>query len=103
MNLETRHDLFGDPTVSLVAEAVWALHEDTTTWPLWQEAVEDLAQWQKITEDEAERRILAAIRDGEVLARLQGPLWMLELDESAESRIRRRYLDNSLRRKEDAP
>jgi hypothetical protein len=103
MTLGARHELFGDPSDSLVPESVFAFHSDNGTWPMWEEARADLCQWKTITKDEAESRILTAIRDGEVLARLRGPLWMLELDQDHANKIARRYLDMSLKRKENAP
>jgi hypothetical protein len=102
MSLEARYDLFGDPSASLVTEAVWAFRQENEDWPLWEEAVARIAQLARVDEDEAERRLLGAVAEGEVGVRLRGqsrPHWGVYLDDATADVIARRYMDLTMPRR----
>jgi hypothetical protein len=93
---------FGDATDLLAAEAVWAYREDNGDWPLLEEVIPLLEELAECDEPEAERRLMDAIRDGEVNPQLRGGgrLWGVALDEETADAITRRVMDGKLKRKE---
>lgn len=90
----TPEELFGEPTESLAAEAVWLLRRERGDYPGWEEGRAYLAEWQSVSEEEAEERILDAIRRGEVQPKLRGlgNLWGLSLSEDMADRLTRRHI-----------
>lgn len=103
MSLDERYRLFGDPTDSLVPEAVWAFHEEHGDWPLWDEVLDTLVTFMDVpSREDAERRLECAIRDGEVIPRLRarGETFGLELSEDVAARVVRRYMDLTMPRRD---
>jgi hypothetical protein len=102
MSIDDRARLFGDPTERLVAEAVWLYRREQGMFPIWEEAVEYTARLAKCDEEEAEARLLGAVADDEVCARIRGGgrVWGIELDEQTADRITRRWMEMGMSRKE---
>ena len=100
MSIEERAKIFGDPSGSLVPEAVWLFHEDHEYWPAWEEALDLLVSWTEIERDEAENRLNEAVKNGDVLAKLgdEEQSWYLTLNETTYDAITRRYLEMTLKR-----
>lgn len=89
-------ELIGNPSETLVAEAVYActrLDEVEARWPLVVREVRDLHSTERdISEDEADRMIQAAVQNGEVGIQLNERMdWCLSIDAAAERKIHRRY------------
>jgi hypothetical protein len=104
MSIDDRAEMFGQPSDSLVPEAVWAFHEDEDEWPTWDATVDGVAEITHGDSEDAEARLLGAIADGEVLARLEDEAWIITLAAETADRIARRYLETTLKRpnEEDA-
>lgn len=102
MSHEARAELFGDPSSSLVAEAIWAFRENNGDWPLWDEALEAIARLRESDDADAEAHLLTAIADCEAQAclRLGGRAWGVRLDEQAAARVARRYMDVRMPRRD---
>jgi hypothetical protein len=81
MSMDDRFEMFGDPSERLVAEAVWAFHEEEDEWPTWDATVDGVAEITHRDSEDAESRLLGAIADGEVLARLEDDAWVITLAE----------------------
>jgi hypothetical protein len=102
MSLEERYKLFGDPSASLAPEAVWVWHYEREYWPNMTEATEKLMSIAELSQEEAEQRLLEAIQNEEVIARLdEGEQdFFLSLDEDTSNAIARRYLDLTMPRRD---
>jgi hypothetical protein len=103
MSIAARADLFGEPTDSLVPEAIWAFKRDENYWPFWDDAVDFIAEWRDCEPDDAEEMLLDAIRNEEVIPRLRvgGRTWGVELDTQTADRIARRYMDVAMPRQDE--
>ncbi len=105
MSIEERFRLFGDPTESLGAEAVYGYYMKHDAWPLWEEAAEYRAASpvDPCDLDEANRRIEEAIAAGEVIAVPVGggAGWIVKVDEAMADRITRRAMDFELTRRDE--
>jgi hypothetical protein len=94
---------FGDPSDSLVLEAAWLVRDEHGFWPTWEQAIEVTSRLVPCDRDEAERRLLASIETGDVRARFDDDRdWLITITEEASDAIARRYLDTTLRRREEA-
>ena len=110
MSEEERYEMFGGPTETLAAEALFGFHKEYGRWPLLTEGVEYLSQSSELAGDleEAERRMVAAIQSGEVIVKLfargRGQSWGVQLDEATMQSLERRYVDATMPRhdKEDS-
>jgi len=106
MSQDDRFELFGGPTETLAAEAVFGFHKEHDRWPLWAEGVAYLSQSSELAGDleEAERRMVTAIQGGEVVVKLfdrgRGQAWGVQLDEATMDLLERRYLDATMERGE---
>lgn len=101
MTLEDRELLFGDPTDSLVAEAVLTFQQRKGKWPRWDQLVAELARCERITRQEAEDRLLDALKVDEVLPRFEDGNWFIEVDDAMRDRINRRVLEWKLKRPDE--
>jgi hypothetical protein len=101
MSLDDRFELFGNPSESMAPEAVWRFVYNEERAPSFEEAVESLLVVGHCDRDEAERRMLDAIRDGEVLARIEDEDWRLSVDEATSAAITRRYMDRVMKRSKE--
>jgi hypothetical protein len=108
MTLPDRARLFGDPSDSLVPEAVWMFREMHADWPLWDAAIEAIAELRECPTDEAEAQLLGAVAHDEVQARIEGadeasdpahPAWFISIEESITDAIARRYMDVNMPRR----
>jgi hypothetical protein len=108
MTIEDRANLFGDPSELLVAEAIWSFEHVNEYWPGWDEALEAIADLAECGEEEAERRLIAAINGEEVTVLLPDDIeaalfpdteWEITLDQETADRIERRYLEMTMKRR----
>jgi hypothetical protein len=104
MTIEARYELFGDPSESLAAEAVWSFRERYGDWPLMPEAVEELTKFSNIDKADAEERIAAALLAEEIHPQIRGggAFFGLRIDDATADRIARRYIDLTMPRKDEA-
>ena len=88
----SHEEIFGQPTDLLVVEAVVTYRRRKGDWPLWAEAREILAEWEELSEGEAEVRLNEAVKAGEVLPVLRGggEFWGLRVEEAVYERTVRR-------------
>lgn len=104
MTLDARRELFGQPSDSLAPEAVWIHREEYGDWPLIEEAIDALADFAEVDAAESERRILDAIRSGDLESRLRGGLFLVgfsvAVPPTIADRIVRRYMDVTLHRRD---
>ena len=105
MSIPARHDLFGDPSDSLVPEAVWMFHEEEDEWPTWSEALPAIAELAHCPPDEAEWHLLGAVVDGDVHSFLDDTYegdaeWRIAVPDAIAERIARRYLDLTMKRRD---
>ena len=104
MSIPARHELFGDPSPSLVPEAIWLSQQRNGEWPAWDAAIEVIAELRECNEEEAEAQLLGAIADGDVLARIEDEdseesWWFIALTDDAAANVARRYLDVNMPRR----
>jgi hypothetical protein len=104
MTIEERFKLFGDPTASLVAEAVFRFWKENDGWPLWEEAVgyRSSSLTDPCDQEKADRLLREAIANGEVVAVpiRGGAGWWIKLTEDMAARIERRYIDMAMPRRD---
>jgi len=105
MTIPARHELFGDPSDSLVPEAIWMSEQENGGWPEWTGAIEAIAEFRECDAEEAEAQLLGAVARGEVLARIEDEddedaWWFICLSEDAAANVARRYLDVNMPRKD---
>lgn len=106
MSEDDRYEMFGGPTETLAAEAVFGFRKEHGRWPLLTEGVAYLSESSELAGDleEAERRMMAAIQSGEVVVKLfargRGQAWGVQLDEATMQSMERRYLDATMERRE---
>lgn len=103
MSLSDRADLFGDPSLTLAPEAAWSFHEEHGDWPIWEEAIDALADLAQVPTIAAEARIVEAIRTGDLEPRIRGGTALLlgvEVPSAVADRIARRYTDVVLPRRD---
>jgi len=104
MSIPARHELFGDPSDSLVPEAIWLFREENGGWPAWDGAIESVAGLRECEAEEAEAELLGAVADGDVLARIEDESdedswWFIALTDDAAANVARRYLDVNMPRR----
>jgi len=105
MTLEDRYIAFGERSESLAPEAVWLFHQQEDCWPEWGDVLDELELFGQVeSRDDANARLEAAIRDGEVALKSvpDGELYFLtlRLDEDAYDRITRRRMDRTMPRRD---
>jgi len=104
MSIPARRDLFGDPSDSLVPEAVWMFQQENGGWPAWDGAIKTIAEFRECSAEEAEAQLLGAIADGDALARIEDESdedswWFIALTDDAAANVARRYLDVNMSRR----
>jgi len=106
VSIPARHELFGDPSDSLVPEAIWLFREQQGGWPAWDGAIEIVAELCECNAEEAEAQLLGVIADGDVLACIEDEdpsasdaWWFISLSEDAAANVARRYMDVNMPRK----
>ena len=106
MSIPARHELFGDPSDSLVPEGIWLFEQVEGGWPAWDGAIGVIAELRECNAEEAEAELLGAVADGDVLARIEDEdpsssdaWWYVALTDDAAANVARRYLDVNMPRK----
>jgi hypothetical protein len=95
--------LFGDPSETLAAEAVWIFHREEGGWPSWDYAVESIAVLASIESREAaESRLATAIaaEEVEVMAVGRGKDFLIAISQATQDRITCRHMDVTMPRRD---